>query len=102
MPSLQFEAGYEAGYRDGIGIVSPWAQILIALGGLRDQMPVDEVVAVQRFAERLKDRRRDSDGTATAAANGDLPVPQDCQARVRRTSPNSPPTNTPTHEGDVE
>jgi hypothetical protein len=24
---------------------------------------------------------RDSDGTATAAANGDLPVPQDCQAR---------------------
>lgn len=23
----------------------------------------------------------DSDGTATAAANGDLPVPQDCQAR---------------------
>jgi hypothetical protein len=26
--------------------------------------------------------RRDSDGTATAAANGDLPVPQDCQARA--------------------
>jgi hypothetical protein len=25
---------------------------------------------------------RDSDGTATAAANGDLPVPQDCQARA--------------------
>lgn len=24
----------------------------------------------------------DSDGTATAAANGDLPVPQDCQARA--------------------
>jgi hypothetical protein len=24
---------------------------------------------------------RDSDCTATAAANGDLPVPQDCQAR---------------------
>jgi hypothetical protein len=24
---------------------------------------------------------RDSDGTATAAANGDLPVPKDCQAR---------------------
>ena len=26
---------------------------------------------------------RDSDGTATAAANGDLPVPQDCQARAQ-------------------
>lgn len=25
---------------------------------------------------------RDSDGTAIAAANGDLPVPQDCQARA--------------------
>jgi hypothetical protein len=25
---------------------------------------------------------RDSDGTATAAANGDLPVPKDCQARA--------------------
>jgi hypothetical protein len=24
----------------------------------------------------------DSDGTATAAANEDLPVPQDCQARA--------------------
>jgi hypothetical protein len=54
MPSLQFEAGYEAGYRDGVGIVTPWAQILIALGALRDEMPVDEVIAVQRFAKRLK------------------------------------------------
>jgi hypothetical protein len=25
---------------------------------------------------------RDSDGTATAAANGDLPVPKDCQAQA--------------------
>jgi hypothetical protein len=34
--------------------------------------------------ERLKREMdaRDSDGTATAAANGDLPVPKDCQARA--------------------
>lgn len=57
MPSLQYEAGYEAGYRDGVGIVAPWAQILIALGALRDQMPPEDVLAVQRFAERLKSPR---------------------------------------------
>jgi hypothetical protein len=30
---------------------------------------------------------RDSDGTVTAAANGDLPVPKDCQARACKASP---------------
>jgi hypothetical protein len=32
----------------------------------------------------------DSDGTATAAANGDLPVPKDCQARAGRHRPERP------------
>jgi hypothetical protein len=34
---------------------------------------------------------RDSDGTATAAANGDLPVPQDCQARAEGIAPDIHP-----------
>jgi hypothetical protein len=42
--------------------------------------------ALQQF------RARDSDGTATAAANGDLPVPQDCQARAEGIAPNPPET----------
>lgn len=33
----------------------------------------------------------DSDGTATAAANGDLPVPQDCQARAEGIDQTPPP-----------
>jgi hypothetical protein len=33
---------------------------------------------------------RDSDGTATAAANEDLPVPQDCQARAEGIAPDAP------------
>jgi hypothetical protein len=32
--------------------------------------------------EAQRERRRDSDGTATAAINEDLSVPQDCQARA--------------------
>jgi hypothetical protein len=35
---------------------------------------------------------RDSDGTATAAANGDLPVPEDCQARAESIAHKPSPT----------
>ena len=40
----------------------------------------------------LGDIRRDSDGTATAAACKDMPVPQDCQARPVGIAPNPPPS----------
>jgi hypothetical protein len=36
----------------------------------------------QKIKATLRKYVRDSDGTATAAANGDLPVHQDCQARA--------------------
>jgi hypothetical protein len=36
----------------------------------------------QAHAHWFSVHESDSDGTATAAANGDLPVPQDCQARA--------------------
>jgi hypothetical protein len=38
-------------------------------------------IKTPELLERAARLLRDSDGTATAAANGDLPVPQDCQAR---------------------
>jgi hypothetical protein len=42
------------------------------------------------FDRDAEECSRDSDGTATAAANGDLPVPQDCQARAERHRPGRP------------
>jgi 5-methylcytosine-specific restriction endonuclease McrA len=49
------------------------------------QMELDMLAAVNAVLAR------DSDGTATAAANGDLPVPQDCQARAEGIAPDIHP-----------
>jgi hypothetical protein len=64
---------------------------LIALFHVIDlRLGLDEALALRRVGRARRSARsrkgwitrRDRDGTATAAANGDLPVPKDCQARA--------------------
>jgi hypothetical protein len=50
----------------------------------------DKTVKALATALPMESVYRDSDGTATAAANGDLPVPQDCQARAEGIAPDAP------------
>jgi hypothetical protein len=63
---------------------------MLRFKGTAIRVVYDKTVKALATALPMDTTFRDSDGTATAAACEDMPVPQDCQARAESIAPRRP------------